>query len=35
MNHLGGNIKDFPGAAHEGTRWWLSISLMNIKKGKA
>jgi hypothetical protein len=35
MNHLGGNIKDFPGAAHEGTRWWLSMSLMNIKKGKA
>jgi hypothetical protein len=34
MNALGAGIKDFPGAAHEGTRWWLSIGLMNIKNGK-
>lgn len=35
MNALGANIKDFPGAAHEGTRWWLCTALMNIRDGKA
>jgi peptidoglycan hydrolase-like protein with peptidoglycan-binding domain len=34
MNAFGAKIRDFPGAAHEGTRWWLCISLMNIRDGK-
>lgn len=35
MNALGAKIKDYPGAAHEGTRWWMSVALKNIKDGKA
>jgi hypothetical protein len=31
----GGSIKDFPGAAHDATRWWLGIGLANIRDGKA
>jgi len=34
MNGLGANIKDFPGAALEGTRWWLCVCLQNIRDGK-
>jgi hypothetical protein len=34
MNALGAKIKDFPGAAHEGVRWWLSIALKRISEGK-
>lgn len=29
-----GSITDFPGAAHETTRWWLATSLANIRDGK-
>lgn len=35
MNGLGAKIPDFPGAAHDGTRWWLSIAIANVKDGKA
>lgn len=34
MNALGANIQDFPGAALEGTRWWLCVCLQNIRDGK-
>ncbi len=30
-----GTIKDFPGAAHDGTRWMLGTALANIRDGKA
>lgn len=30
-----GTIKDFPGAAHDGTRWMLATALANIRDGKA
>ena len=30
MNAAGANIKDFPGAAHEGTRWWMATSLQKL-----
>lgn len=29
-----GSIKDFPGAAHEFTRWFMVVALNNIKEGK-
>lgn len=29
-----GTIKDFPGAAHNGTRWMLATDLANIRDGK-
>ena len=29
-----GTIKDFPGAAHDGTRWMLATALANIRDGK-
>lgn len=29
-----GSIKDFPGAAHDATRWWLAVGLANIRDGK-
>jgi hypothetical protein len=36
MNRIApGSIKDFPGAAHETTRWFLAIALENIRDGKA
>lgn len=36
MNKLkAGTITDFPGAAHETTRFWLAVALDNIVKGKA
>jgi len=35
MNALGAGIKDFPGACHEFTRWWLCVALENIRDGKA
>ncbi|HRC95755.1 MAG TPA: CHAP domain-containing protein [Coprothermobacter proteolyticus] len=34
MNAVGANIKDFPGASQEGTRWWLCAALQNIRDGK-
>jgi hypothetical protein len=35
MNRVGANIKDYPGAAMEGTRWWICMCLQNIRDGKA